>query len=78
MNYHVNNSIYTSWILEAGEDINEGKVLKDIVINFRGEVRYGESVVSHAIKDIENGKIIHSLICNESGKEVTRGITKWS
>lgn len=77
MNNHVNNSIYTSWILEAGEDLNEGRKLKDIVINFRGEVRYGENVISQAVTDKENGKIIHKLMCKESGREITRGITEW-
>lgn len=77
MNRHVNNSIYTSWIIETGEDINEGKTLKDIVINFKNETRYGENVISQALNDRENGRIIHRLVCKESGKELTRGITEW-
>jgi len=77
MNYHVNNSIYTSWILESGEDMNEGRQLKDIVLNFRNETRYGETVISQAEKEKDSGRIIHKLICKESGKEVTRGITEW-
>lgn len=37
MNNHVNNSVYTSWILESGEDMCEKRELKDIVLNFRGK-----------------------------------------
>jgi acyl-ACP thioesterase len=77
MNNHVNNSIYAAWIIEAGEDLNEKRALRDIVLNFKGEVRYGESVISQAVNDIENGRIIHRLICKDSGKEITRGITEW-
>lgn len=77
MNYHVNNSIYSAWILEVGEDLNEGKKIKDIVLNFRGEIRYGENVVSYAVRD-DNGRVLHKLVCNETGKEVTRGITEWT
>ncbi len=77
MNYHVNNSVYISWILETGEDINEGRALKDMSINFRGESRYGETVVSHAVNDKENKRIIHKLFSKETGKELTRAITEW-
>ena len=77
MNNHVNNSIYCAWILESGEDLNEGKTLKDIVLNFKGETRYGGSVISQAVRDVEHGRIIHKLIGKESGKEITRGITEW-
>lgn len=76
MNNHVNNSIYAAWMLETGEDMIEGRTLKDIVINFRGEARYGENVISRAVKE-ESGKIIHKLVLKESGKEITRGMTEW-
>lgn len=77
MNNHVNNSVYTAWILEAGEDLNEGKKPYDIIINFRGEIRYGESVTSLAVRDHESARVLHKLVCKETGKEVTRGITEW-
>ena len=77
MNNHVNNSIYTAWIHEMGEDLNEGKTLKDMILNFKGEARYRQSVIAQAVNDIVNGRIIHKLICKETGKEVTRGITEW-
>ena len=77
MNNHVNNSIYTSWIIETGEDINEGKMLKDIILNFRGEARYGQTVVSQAEINQKGGGIIHKLSCKETGRELTRGITIW-
>ncbi len=77
MNRHVNNSVYTSWIIETGEDINGEKALKDIVINFKSETRYGENVISQASGNKEDGRIIHRLIGKNSGKELTRGITEW-
>ncbi len=77
MNNHVNNSIYSSWILEAGEDMNEGRELKDIILNFKGEARYGETVISLGEIDKESGRLIHKLVGKESGKEITRGITEW-
>jgi len=77
MNNHVNNSIYTSWILETGEDINEGKKLKDISLNFRGETRYGQTVISQAETTGKEGIVIHKLKCKETDSELTRGITIW-
>ena len=77
MNNHVNNSIYTAWILETGEDMNEGKKLKDITLNFRGEARYGQTVISQAEKTEKRGGIIHKLTCKETGRELTRAITIW-
>jgi acyl-ACP thioesterase len=77
MNNHVNNSIYTSWIIETGEDMNEGKKLKDITLNFRGEARYGHTVISLAERADEGSPIIHKLTCKDTGKELTRGITIW-
>lgn len=77
MNEHVNNSIYTSWILETGEDMNEGKKLNDISLNFRGEARYGQKIISQAERNEKENIIIHKLICKDTEKELTRGITSW-
>lgn len=78
MNTHVNNSVYASWLVETGEDMNEGKSLKDLTINFKLETRYGERVVSVAERDSSGSRIIHKLVSRESGIELTRGITGWS
>ncbi len=77
MNRHVNNSIYASWILETGEDMNEGKKLIDISLNFRGETHYGQTVISQAERNEKENIIIHKLICKDTGKELTRGTTSW-
>lgn len=76
MNKHVNNSVYSSFIMETGEDMSEGKRLKDITLNFRAEAYYGQTVTSLAEKN-GSDNIIHKLICKETGKELTRGITIW-
>jgi len=78
MNKHVNNSIYTSWMLETGEDLNDGKTIKDISINFKKETRYGDRVISLAEHDPASGRLVHKLINKETGKELTRGITVWA
>ncbi len=77
MNSHVNNSIYASWLVETGEDMLGGSKLKDLVINFRREIRYGERVLSVAEKDPSGTKIIHKLVSKETGSELTRGVTLW-
>ncbi|MCL1833424.1 MAG: thioesterase [Leptospirales bacterium] len=75
MNTHMNNTIYAACIIETGEDMNEGKKLKDISLNFKGEARYGDTVISEAMN--ENGRIIHRLKSKNTGKEITRAITEW-
>ncbi|MFA5518673.1 MAG: acyl-ACP thioesterase domain-containing protein [Spirochaetota bacterium] len=77
MNRHVNNSIYASWILETGEDMNEGKKPVDISLNFRGETHYGQTVISQAERNEKENIIIHKLMCKDTGKELTRGTTSW-
>ena len=76
MNNHVNNSIYAAYVIEAGEDMNEGKKLKDISLNFKGEVRYGDTIISEAMND-NDGRMIHRLKSKNTGKEITRAITEW-
>jgi len=77
MNTHVNNTIYAALIIETGEDMNEGKKLKDISLNFKGEARYGDTIISEAMNDNENKRIIHRLKSKNTGKEITRAITEW-
>ncbi len=76
-NNHVNNSFYPSWMIETGEDINGNNRPVDISVNFKGEARYGDIVVSQVTRDTENKRLIHRLILKDSGKELTRGITVW-
>jgi acyl-ACP thioesterase len=76
MNNHVNNSIYAACIIETGEDMSEGKKMKDISLNFKGEARYGDTIISEAM-NAEDGKIIHRLKSKNTGKEITRAITEW-
>ena len=77
INNHVNNAFYIAWILESGEDMNIGMKPVDIAINFRGEARFGETVLSRAVRDNVSGRLVHSLVVKESGKELTRGVTEW-
>ena len=77
MNNHVNNSIYAACVIETGEDMSEGKKLKDISLNFKGEARYGDTIISEAMNDTENRRIIHSLKSKNTSKEITRAITEW-
>ncbi|MCL2155110.1 MAG: thioesterase [Leptospirales bacterium] len=79
MNNHVNNSIYAACVIETGEDMNEGKKLKDISLNFKGEARYGDTIISEAMNDNNenNKRIIHRLKLKNTGKEITRAITEW-
>ena len=82
MNNHVNNSIYAACVIETGEDMSEGKKLKDISLNYKGEARYGDTIISEAMNDSENNdnenkRIIHRLKSKDTGKEITRAITEW-
>jgi len=76
MNIHVNNTIYAACVIEAGEDMSEGKKLKDISLNFKGEARYGDTIISEAMNENDN-RIIHRLKSKNTGKEITRAITEW-
>lgn len=77
-NNHVNNSFYPSWMIETGEDINENNRPVDISVNFKGEARYGDTVVSRVTRDTGNRRLIHRLVLKDSEKELTRGITVWN
>lgn len=76
INNHVNNSYYIAWMLDTGEDMNEKMRPVDIAVNFRGEAKYGEAVISQVQRSGEGNTFIHRLV-SDSGKELTRGITKW-
>lgn len=77
VNNHVNNSYYPVWMLETGEDLNEGLHPVDISVNFRSEAKYGDTVVSQITKDPDNRRLIHRLVLKDSGRELTRGISEW-
>jgi acyl-ACP thioesterase len=77
MNNHANNSISAACVIETGEDMSEGRKLKDISLNFKGEARYGDTMISEAMNDPENKRIIHSLKSKNTGKEITKAITEW-
>jgi len=76
-NNHVNNSFYAAWMLETGIDMNEKLKPADISVNFKGEAKYGDIIISQALLDKSEGRTLHRLILKDSGRELTRGITEW-
>lgn len=79
-NRHVNNSVYVVWALESicPKIINSHRP-KEILINYLGESLYGDSITTHtqALKTNPSHTFLHSIISNQSQKEITRVKTVW-
>lgn len=77
INNHVNNAYYIAWMVETGEDIIRHQDLSDISVSFKGEAKYGDTVISQVSEDGRSDRLIHRLSLKGSGRELTRGITQW-
>lgn len=77
INNHVNNAYYIAWMVETGEDVIRHLDLSDISVSFKGEAKYGDTVISQVSGDGRDGRLVHRLSLKGSGRELTRGITEW-
>lgn len=79
-NRHVNNSVYVVWAIESiTEEIITSHLPKEITVNYLGESLYGETVTSLTQKLETNPShtFLHSIINNNTRKEITRLKTVW-
>ena len=79
LNRHVNNSMYVAWGIETVlPGVMDEYTCQDIEINFRGEARFGQSVLSMSSPMESQGvEFVHSLNNESDGKEITRLVSRW-
>ena len=78
INRHANNVSVIGWALEALplEDL-DGRRLAGLEIEFRGETRAGDRVVTQAQRS-GDGTFVHRLLRAGDGREVARARTAWA
>ncbi len=80
INRHVNNTVYGEWGVESvPKEILLNFMPKELEISFRGEALYGDRVISSS-KVIEEGEhpvLLHKIVSENTGKEITRLRTRW-
>ena len=80
-NKHVNNSVYAVWAIESvPHDIMTTHALRKIIINYIGESLHGDRIQSNTQQLAANPSriFLHSLISEQTGKEITRVKTVWA
>ena len=80
-NKHVNNSVYAVWAIESvPPDIMATHSLRNIIINYIGESLHGDRIQSNTQQLAANPSriFLHSLISEQTGKEITRVKTVWA
>ncbi len=82
MNQHVNSVHYLAWALESvPAEIWKTAVVREVEINYRSECYYGDAVLSYSQVDENSSQdglvIIHQLIREKDGQEVTRVRSTW-
>ena len=82
MNGHVNNVVYVHWLLESvPSDVWAGHVLKEIILEYRSECNFGDSIEATCCElNSENGDqfvLLHKLERPGQG-DIVRAKTVWS
>lgn len=80
LNQHVNHVSYVEWAIESvPADILKKYQLIEIEISFRGEVFYGDRVLSRTqiLENDEQPSFLHQIVSEKKPKELTRLKTKW-
>ncbi len=77
LNRHVNHVQYIEWALDsAPEEVREGGRPFSIEVGFRGEAVMGDAVSARSARQ-EDGTVLHQLVKEGEGKELTRLRTRW-
>ncbi len=79
-NRHINNSVYVVWALESiGQEIIKTLRPREITVNYIGESLYGETITSLTQEEKTNQShtFLHSIVSDQSNKEITRLKTVW-
>jgi acyl-CoA thioesterase FadM len=79
VNRHVNNAVYVRWALDAAPpEIAETARLASLEASFRAEARAGDGVVVRCAPEPgAEGVLLHRLLREEDGRELTRLRTAW-
>jgi len=80
LNGHVNHTVYIEWALEtAPQEILQKNRPVEIEAAFRGEAFYGDRIISRTqvIEDAPSPCLLHQLINEKDGNELTRLKTSW-
>ena len=71
VNNHVNNQHFTSWALQATpKEISDNKTLTDIVVYFKKEIPFGDTITVNCYKADEENCFWY-ISTNQEGKEVS-------
>ncbi len=78
LNRHVNNAVYAAWALEVvPAEVMEQCRLEELEIAFRGEARYGDSIISRCGVGVSDSNFLHQIVEKGEGRELTRLRTVW-
>ena len=78
LNRHVNSAVYIHWALETvPEEVLFRKRPAEIEVQYRGEVFYGDRILSRISRD-KNGCFLHQLRRVSDDAELTRLRTRWA
>ena len=76
-NAHVNNAHFSAWAIDClPAEVRENSVLKELLINYRAEVKLGDEIVAKAYAQSDNS-YWHILSRPADGKEIASVHTVW-
>jgi medium-chain acyl-[acyl-carrier-protein] hydrolase len=79
-NRHVNHAVYIEWAVEsAPAEVISASLPVEIEVDYRGEVLYGETVLSRLeiLKEGEETALCHQIVRKGDSKELARARTLW-
>lgn len=77
-NRHVNNLRYIEWIVETmPEEIRLRRRLRELSVEFRRQVRYGETVDSLVFPAAEDGTFVHRMSTDAARGTILHAWTRW-
>jgi acyl-ACP thioesterase len=78
LNRHVNNLHYVEWIVESvPEDVWAKRLLQELAVEFRKQVRYGETVESVAMPGREAGSFVHRMTVEGVPGLIVQAWSRW-
>jgi len=76
-NAHVNNAHFSAWAIDClPQEVRQNSVLKELVINYKAEVKLGDTVTAKAYAD-GDGAYWHILTRPADGKEIASVHSVW-
>jgi acyl-ACP thioesterase len=81
VNRHVNNAVYVRWAVDAAPpELVETARLATLEVAFRAEAVAGDAVLARCSPEpgAGEGRLLHRLVREEDGRELTRLRTRWA